>query len=144
MLADSRKLPFFKVDCVVTDPPYGRSSSTLKSTTKQLVEDVLASSLELLGVGQRICIASPKTLNISRIGTELGYQACGIPLCLCPSVLDAGNCSVRKGDSMSIRVVFLGTSGSVPTLKTEFAIRGGSVSPETSGCLTAAKTYSGK
>ena len=74
VLADSRNPPFFKVDCVVTDPPYGRSSSTLKSTTKQLVEEVLASSLVLLGVGQRICIASPKTLNISRLGTELGYR----------------------------------------------------------------------
>jgi tRNA (guanine10-N2)-dimethyltransferase len=74
ILADSRKLPFFKVDCIVTDPPYGRSSSTLKSTTKQLVEDVLVSSLELLGVGQRICIASPKTLNISRLGKALGYK----------------------------------------------------------------------
>jgi tRNA (guanine10-N2)-dimethyltransferase len=74
VLADSRKPPFVKVDCVVTDPPYGRSSSTLKSTTKQLVQEVLASSLSLVGVGQRICIASPKTLNISRLGTKLGYR----------------------------------------------------------------------
>jgi tRNA (guanine10-N2)-dimethyltransferase len=74
VLADSRKPPFFKVDCVVTDPPYGRSSSTLKSTTEQLVKDVLASSLTLLGEGKRICIASPKTLNITRLGTELGYR----------------------------------------------------------------------
>ena len=74
VLADARKLPFFKVDCVVTDPPYGRSSSTLKSTTKQLVQEVLAASYVLLGVGQRICIASPKTLNISRLGVELGYR----------------------------------------------------------------------
>jgi tRNA (guanine10-N2)-dimethyltransferase len=77
VLADSRKPPFFKVDCVVTDPPYGRSSSTLKSTTKQLVKDILASSFELLGVGQRICIASPKTLNISQIGTNLGFRHIG-------------------------------------------------------------------
>jgi tRNA (guanine10-N2)-dimethyltransferase len=63
VLADARKLPLFKVDCVVTDPPYGRSSSTLKSTTKQLVADVLASSLALLGVGQRICIALPIQVN---------------------------------------------------------------------------------
>jgi tRNA (guanine10-N2)-dimethyltransferase len=74
VLADSRKIPLFKVDAVVTDPPYGRSSSTLKSTTKQLVEEVLASAYALLGVGQRICIASPKTLNISRLGKELGYR----------------------------------------------------------------------
>lgn len=74
LLADSRKLPLSKVDAVVTDPPYGRSSSTLKSTTTQLVKDVLATSYALLGVGQRICIASPKTLNISQLGAELGFR----------------------------------------------------------------------
>jgi tRNA (guanine10-N2)-dimethyltransferase len=74
VLADARHLPFFKADCVVTDPPYGRSSSTLKSTTKQLVQDVLASALDLLGVGQRICIASPKTLQIKVLGEALGYK----------------------------------------------------------------------
>ena len=72
--ADARKLPFFKVDCVVTDPPYGRSASTLRSTTKQLVQEVLAASHELLGLGQRICIASPKTLNIKALGLALGYR----------------------------------------------------------------------
>jgi len=59
---------------VVTDPPYGRSSSTLKSTTKQLVKDVLVSAYGLLGVGQRICIASPKTLHIKGLGEELGFR----------------------------------------------------------------------
>jgi len=73
VLADARQLPFFKVDCVVTDPPYGRSASTLKSTTKQLVRDVLAGSHDLLEVGQRICIAAPKTLNIKALGLSLGY-----------------------------------------------------------------------
>ncbi len=74
VLADARKLPFTKVDCVVTDPPYGRSASTLKSTTKQLVEAVLSSTYDLLTVGQRICIASPKTLHIRRIGKNLGFK----------------------------------------------------------------------
>jgi tRNA (guanine10-N2)-dimethyltransferase len=72
--ADARKLPLFKVDCVVTDPPYGRSSSTLKSTTKQLVVNVLASTYPLLGVGQRICIASPKTLYIKTLGETAGFK----------------------------------------------------------------------
>ena len=72
--ADARHLPFFKVDFVVTDPPYGRSASTLKSTTKQLVQEVLSASHELLAVGQRICIASPKTLNIKAVGVALGYR----------------------------------------------------------------------
>ncbi len=74
ILADARRLPLTKVDCIVTDPPYGRSASTLKSTTKQLVYDVLAGSLELLGVGQRICIAAPKTLNVRQVGKVLGYK----------------------------------------------------------------------
>jgi tRNA (guanine10-N2)-dimethyltransferase len=82
VLADSRKPPFFKVDCVVTDPPYGRSSSTLKSTTEQLVRDVLASSLELLGTRQRICIALPIQVNglgkISRMAEDLAEYINGL------------------------------------------------------------------
>ena len=85
VLADARRLPFFKVDCVVTDPPYGRSASTLKSTTKQLVQEVLAASYQLLGVGQRICIALPITGNgegkteqmsveVGNLVNKLGYR----------------------------------------------------------------------
>jgi len=74
VLADARKLPFFKVDSMVTDPPYGRSASTLKATTLELVCDVLTSAYSLLPEGHRICIASPKTLNISAIGTSIGFK----------------------------------------------------------------------
>jgi tRNA (guanine10-N2)-dimethyltransferase len=74
VLADARKLPFYKVDCMVTDPPYGRSASTLKSTTKELVHDVLESAYKLLLDGHRICIASPKTLNIKAIGIGIGFK----------------------------------------------------------------------
>jgi tRNA (guanine10-N2)-dimethyltransferase len=74
VIADSRKLPLTRIDHVVTDPPYGKSATTMKSTTKKIVQGVLSSALPLLGVGQLICIASPKTLNISRIGVELGYK----------------------------------------------------------------------
>lgn len=74
IIADARKLPFAKVDCVVTDPPYGRSATTLKSNTKTIVEGVLTSAHVLLGQGQRICIASPKTLGIKKIGEKLGYR----------------------------------------------------------------------
>jgi tRNA (guanine10-N2)-dimethyltransferase len=74
VIADSRKLPLTRLDHIVTDPPYGKSATTLKSTTKQLVEGVLSSAHPLLGLGQLICIASPKTLNIARVGAELGYK----------------------------------------------------------------------
>jgi len=74
VIADARKLPLTQINCLVTDPPYGRSATTMKSTTKQIVEGVLGSARSLLREGQRICIASPKTLNIARIGAELGYR----------------------------------------------------------------------
>jgi tRNA (guanine10-N2)-dimethyltransferase len=74
VMADARKLPFTHVDCVVTDPPYGKSATTLKSSTKTIVEGVLISVHELLGKGQRICIASPKTIGIGAIGVKLGYR----------------------------------------------------------------------
>ena len=72
--ADARNLPITKVDCVVTDPPYGRSATTLKRTTKQIVEEVLISVHDTLDKGRRVCMAAPKTLNIGRIGTALGYK----------------------------------------------------------------------
>jgi tRNA (guanine10-N2)-dimethyltransferase len=74
LIADARKLPLVRVDCVVTDPPYGKSATTLKSGTKAVVEGVLASASELLSKGQRICIASPKTLGIKAVGERLGYR----------------------------------------------------------------------
>ena len=74
VMADARRAPLTKVDCLVTDPPYGRSATTMKSTTKLIVEEVLFSARTLLHEGQRICIASPKTLNIARIGVDLGYK----------------------------------------------------------------------
>lgn len=74
VIADARKLPLTKIDFIVSDPPYGRSATTLRSNTKQIVQSALTSARDLLAEGQRICIASPRTLNISRIGTELGYK----------------------------------------------------------------------
>jgi tRNA (guanine10-N2)-dimethyltransferase len=74
VMADSRRLPLTSIDHVVTDPPYGRSATTIKSTTKHIVKGVLNSAFPLLEAEQLICIASPKTLNISRIGVELGYR----------------------------------------------------------------------
>jgi tRNA (guanine10-N2)-dimethyltransferase len=74
VVSDAKRLPFMHVDCLVTDPPYGRSSTTLKSSTKLIVEAILSSARPLLGKGQRICIAAPKTLNISQTGERLGYK----------------------------------------------------------------------
>jgi tRNA (guanine10-N2)-dimethyltransferase len=74
VVADARSPPITKVDCVVTDPPYGRSATTLRRTTKQIVEEVLVTANSMLDKSQRICIAAPKTLNIGRMGATLGYR----------------------------------------------------------------------
>lgn len=74
LVSDARDIPITKVDCVVTDPPYGRSATTLKRTTKQVVEEVLTSVYDMLDEGQRVCMAAPKTLKIGCVGTTLGYK----------------------------------------------------------------------
>ena len=74
LVADARKPALKRIDCIVTDPPYGRASTCMKSNTGEIVKSVLSSSFNLLNRGQRICIASPKTLNIAKLGTELGYR----------------------------------------------------------------------
>ena len=74
IVADARNTPITKIECVVTDPPYGRSATTLKRTTKQIVEEVLMTVHGMLDNGRRVCMAAPKTLNIGHIGTVLGYN----------------------------------------------------------------------
>jgi tRNA (guanine10-N2)-dimethyltransferase len=74
IIADTRSMPITRIDCVVTDPPYGISSTTLKRTTKQLVEELLTSVHGILKKGQRICMASPKTLKIREVGIALGFK----------------------------------------------------------------------
>jgi tRNA (guanine10-N2)-dimethyltransferase len=74
VVADARNPPIKKTDCVVTDPPYGISATTLKRTTLQIVKEVLTASSEMLSNRRRICLAAPKTLNIGDVGTVLGYK----------------------------------------------------------------------
>ncbi len=74
VVEDARKMPLSQADCVVTDPPYGRSSSTLKSTTEEIVSEFLTKAFKILNKGGHICIASPRTLEISAIGRKAGYK----------------------------------------------------------------------
>ena len=74
LVSDARTLPVKEVGCIVTDPPYGRSATTLKRSAKRVVEEVLLSAHDLLRKGTRICIAAPKTLKIRCIGTDLAYK----------------------------------------------------------------------
>jgi len=74
VVADACCMPLCGVDRVVTDPPYGISSTTLKRARDELVEEVLRSASGLLDSGKRICIAAPKTLKIGDMGKALGYK----------------------------------------------------------------------
>ena len=73
-VADARRIPLTKIDCVVTDPPYGRSATTLGWNTQQLVEEALSTIIERLSKGRRICIASPESIRIGEIGEKLGFK----------------------------------------------------------------------
>jgi tRNA (guanine10-N2)-dimethyltransferase len=73
-VADAKKLPIEKVDCIVTDPPYGRASTTMGHETAQIVEEFLSEAYEHVPKGKRICIASPKTIHIKSIGRKLGFK----------------------------------------------------------------------
>jgi len=73
-VADARHLPVVRVDCVVTDPPYGRSATTLGWGTRQIVEDFLSPIEDMLPKGKRICMASPKSIRIGKIGKESGFK----------------------------------------------------------------------
>ena len=74
IVADAKNPPVQKVDCVVADPPYGKSATTLKRTTKQIIEECLSAIHDKLGKDKCICMAAPKSIGISQIGTMLGYK----------------------------------------------------------------------
>lgn len=74
VVADARLLPITEVNCVVTDPPYGRSATTLGLSTTQIVQDFLSTINGAIHRGRRICIASPRSVAIGHIGKELGYK----------------------------------------------------------------------
>jgi len=73
-VADAQNLPIARVDCIVTDPPYGRSSTTMGRETGQIVKDFLSRVDDHIQKGRRICIASPRSINIGKLGRELGFK----------------------------------------------------------------------
>jgi tRNA (guanine10-N2)-dimethyltransferase len=74
IVADAKNPPIISVDAIVADPPYGKSATTLKRTTRQIIEDCLTAAQEAVNKKSYICMAAPKTINISQIGKALGYE----------------------------------------------------------------------
>jgi len=74
VVADAKNLPLTKVDCIVTDPPYGRSATTLGQETGQIVRDFLSKVNAHVKKGGRICMASPKSVRVGKLGKKLGFK----------------------------------------------------------------------
>ena len=72
--ADARYPPIKEVDCIVTDPPYGRSATTLGREIEEIVKDFLSTAGGLVSRGKRICIAYPKSVEIGKMGEESGFK----------------------------------------------------------------------
>lgn len=74
IIADARFSPVKEVNCIATDPPYGRSASTLGSVTRLIVENFLYSVADTIPRGRKICMASPKTIHISETAEAAGFK----------------------------------------------------------------------
>ncbi len=74
IVADALKPPTIRADCIVTDPPYGRSATTLGRQTHQIIKDFLSTLQEYLARGRRICVAAPKSVKAGMLGEEQGLN----------------------------------------------------------------------
>jgi tRNA (guanine10-N2)-dimethyltransferase len=72
--ADVRCPPVRSVDCIVTDPPYGRSAKTLGRAVSDIVEDFLRVAADCVAHGRRICIAFPKGVSIGKLAGGSGFK----------------------------------------------------------------------
>jgi len=75
-VADARSLPLADstVDCVVTDPPYGISATTLGLRASDLIDAFLSNAINKIKKGRRICLAAPKDIGVGRLSGKLGFK----------------------------------------------------------------------
>lgn len=73
---DARVTPFAKhfCDCIVTDPPYGRASSTRGTRATSLVGEFLADIPDILKPNGTLCIAGSSKMRIPEICSNLGLK----------------------------------------------------------------------
>jgi tRNA (guanine10-N2)-dimethyltransferase len=74
LMADARDMPVRDVDCIVTDPPYGRSATTLGREVGKIAKDFLSAAKSCIPKGRLVCIALPKNIDIGKMGEELGFK----------------------------------------------------------------------
>ena len=74
LMGDARCPPINRVDCIVTDPPYGRSATTMGREVGEVVRDFLSAAKDCVPKGKRICMASPKSVEIGKMVGEFGFK----------------------------------------------------------------------
>jgi tRNA (guanine10-N2)-dimethyltransferase len=75
-VGDARSLPLCDgmVDCIVTDPPYGTSATTLGLGRREVFEGLFSVAGGLVKKGRRVCLAAPETVQVEKIGERLGFK----------------------------------------------------------------------
>jgi tRNA (guanine10-N2)-dimethyltransferase len=67
-------IPSDSIKCVVTDPPYGTSTTTLGLGTSEVFERFFSAAGNYLKRGGRVCLAAPKTIKVSQIAGDMGFK----------------------------------------------------------------------
>ena len=70
---DARNLPIQRCDCIVTDPPYGRASSTRGAMSINLVESLFEHADSILSRRDgSICICGSSEMNLKDLAEKVG------------------------------------------------------------------------
>jgi tRNA (guanine10-N2)-dimethyltransferase len=71
---DARHPPVALCDYLVTDPPYGRASSTRGAEARDLLYQLVGKLDDLIkSRGERVCICASQTMDLQRAITEAGF-----------------------------------------------------------------------
>lgn len=69
---DSRKIPVNHVNSIVTDPPYGRTSSTRGENAIHLVNSLIEQAIDFVETGGRLCICGSQEMNMRVLFNQVG------------------------------------------------------------------------
>ncbi len=71
---DSRKIPVARMDSIVTDPPYGRTSSTRGENAVRLVNSLIEQSVDFIEPRGKICICGSQEMNMRNLFDDAGLN----------------------------------------------------------------------
>src|SRR5881409_145174 len=71
---DARNIPVTRIEAMATDPPYGTGASTLKSTTRKILDEFLPQARSILATGRRLVVASPLGTAASQSADDSGFK----------------------------------------------------------------------